>query len=84
MINYWKNMIKFVEKSQQKHQKKLSCKRVYNKKYLKSKIKSYNGKINTNFYNNEIPKEGSQCIWLSAILVYSVYRKDKNSYPQVF
>ena len=64
--------------------KELSCKRVYNKKYLKSKIKSYNGKINTNFYNNEIPKEGSQCIWLSVILVYSVYKKDKNSYPQVF
>ena len=30
------------------------------KKYLKAKIKSYNGKINTNFHNNEIPREGSQ------------------------
>ena len=25
---------------------------VYNEKYLKAKIKSYNGKINTNFHNN--------------------------------
>ena len=25
---------------------------VYNKKYLRAKIKSYNGKINTNFHNN--------------------------------
>ena len=33
---------------------------VYNEKYLKAKIKSYNGKINTNFHNNEIPREGSQ------------------------
>ena len=32
---------------------------VYNEKYLKGKIKSYNGKINTNFHNNKIPKEGS-------------------------
>ena len=32
------------------------------------------GKINTNFYNNKISKEGSQCIC----------RKDKNYYPQVF
>ena len=35
---------------------------VYNEKYLKAKIKSYNGKINTNFHSNKIPKEGSQCI----------------------
>ena len=30
-----------------------------NEKYTKTKIKSYNGKINTNFHNNKIPKEGS-------------------------
>ena len=33
---------------------------VYNEKYLKAKIKSYNGKINTNFHNNKITREGSQ------------------------
>ena len=32
---------------------------VYNKKYLKAKIKSYNKKINTNFHNNTIPKADS-------------------------
>ena len=32
---------------------------VSNEKYLKAKIKPYNGKINTNFHNNKIPKEGS-------------------------
>ena len=42
-------------------------KRVYNKKYLQPKIKSYNGNIYTNFHNNKIPKEGSQCILLSVI-----------------
>ena len=30
---------------------------VYNKKDLKDKIKSYNGKINANFRNNKISKE---------------------------
>ena len=29
---------------------------VYNEKYLKSIIKSYNVKINTNFHNNKVPK----------------------------
>ena len=32
---------------------------VYDEKYLKTKMKSYKGKINTTFHNNKIPKEGS-------------------------
>ena len=31
----------------------------YNEKYLKAKIKSYNGKTNIIFHNNKVPKEGS-------------------------
>ena len=38
---------------------------VYNDKYLKAEIKSYNGKINTNIHNNKTPKEHSQFIYLS-------------------
>ena len=52
---------------------------VYNKINLKAKTKSYNGKTNTNFHNNEIPKEGSHCICLSVILMNSVFRT-KNNY----
>ena len=40
---------------------------VYDEKYLKAKIKFYNGKINTNFQNNKIPREGFQFICLSVI-----------------
>ena len=50
---------------------------VYIEKYLKSKIKSYNGKINTNFHNKKIPREGSQFICLSVILIDSVFRTIK-------
>ena len=57
---------------------------VYNKKYLKPKIKSYNRKINTDFHNNKIPREGSQCIFLSVILIDSVFRTSNNYYPQMF
>ena len=31
-----------------------------NEKYLKTKIKFYTGKVNTNSRKNEVPKEGSQ------------------------
>ena len=64
--------------------KEFDCEPVYNEKYLKAKIKSYNGKINTSFCNNKIPKEGSQFICLSVILIDSVFRSGKNYYPQVF
>ena len=40
--------------------------------------------MNTNFQNNKIPKESSQFICLSVILIDSVYRTGKNYYPQVF
>ena len=55
-----------------------------NEKYLKAKIKSYSGKINTNVHNNKIPKRGSQFFCLSVILIYSVFITGKIYYPQVF
>ena len=57
---------------------------MYNEKYLEANVKSYNGKINTNFHNNKILKESSQFICLSVILIDSVFRTGKNYYPQVF
>ena len=48
---------------------------VSNEKYLKNNIKSYMGKINMNFQNTKIAKEGYQWICLSVILIDSVYRK---------
>ena len=56
----------------------------YNKKHWKAKTKSYHGTINRNFHNNKIPKEGCQLIWLSVILIDSVFRAGKNYYPQLF
>ena len=72
------------EKVKNSLKKEFDSKQVYNEKYLKAKIKSYNGKINTNFHNNKIPKEGSQFICLSVILIDSIFRTGKNYYPQVF
>ena len=48
------------EKVKTSLKKEFDSKPVYNEKYLKAKMKSYNGKINTNFHNNKIPREGSQ------------------------
>ena len=49
-----------------------------NKKYLKTILKFYKGKINTSFSNNKIAKESCQCICLSVILIEFVFRTGKN------
>ena len=41
-------------------------------------MKSYNGKINADFHNNKIAKEGSQFICLSVILIDFFFRISKN------
>ena len=54
------------------------------KKCLKIEKKTYNGKINTSFHNNKIPKEDSQSICLSVISMESFCRKYKIYHSQVF
>ena len=70
-------MIKFGTKVSNIIEKEFDSEPVSNEKHLRLKI-------NTNFHKNKIPKEGSQCICLSVILIDSFYTKDKDYYPQVF
>ena len=56
---------------------------IYNKKFLKTKIKSY-GDEATHFHDKEIPKEGSEYTCLAVITIDYVLKKDENYYPQVF
>ena len=66
--------------------KQLDSEPVYNEKNLKAKIKSCSGKINTNFHNNKIPKEGPQFVCSPVILIDSILSLEtgKDYYPQVF
>ena len=82
MMNYLKNTI--WEKVKNSLKKDFDSEPVYNEKYLKAKIKSYNGKISTNFHDNKIPRGGSQLICLSVMLINSVFRTGQNYYSQVF
>ena len=54
----------------------------YNKKILKTEIKTYNYKA-TDFHNKEIPKVGSNYICLALILTDFFLKKDGNYYPQM-
>ena len=53
--NCWKNIMGFGKKGSNIIKNEFDSKPLYNKKYLKTKIIFYNGKINTNFHNDKIP-----------------------------
>ena len=56
---------------------------VINDKYIKTKIKSYGDKANSNFQGKKIPKKNSSYKCLSLIMLDSVIRVSKEYYPQI-
>ena len=56
---------------------------VYNKNYLKTKMKSHTDEL-TDFYNKKIPKVDSNHKCLAVVSLDSVLMKDEIYYPQVF
>ena len=63
---------KIWEKIKNSFKEEFGSEPMYNEKYLKAKIKSYNWKIDTNFHNNEIPNEGSQFTCLLVIFIEQI------------
>ena len=55
-----------------------------NDKYIKTKIKMYEGRVNTNFQDKKVPKENPSYKCLSLIISGSVIRVNKKYYPQTF
>lgn len=47
---------------------------MFDNKYSKTKVKSYKGRITSNF-NSEMPKEGSNCIYLSYWFCFQIREK---------
>ena len=53
-----------------------------NDKYIKTKIKIYDGNVNTNFQDKGMPKEKASYKCLSIIMLDSVVKVKKKYYPQ--
>ena len=53
-----------------------------NDKYIKTKIKLYEDKLNANFQGKKIPKENASYKCLSLLMLDSVIRANKKYYPQ--
>ena len=63
---------------------KFHSKSIYDEKYIKTKVKTFNNTINTLFSRKEIPKEIIHNVCISAIFIDSVLRVAKKNYPQVY
>ena len=63
---------------------KFHSKPVYNQKYLKVKVKEFDGVIKTNFLGNEVPKENMHYTCIACITIDSVMKMDKKNHPQVY
>ena len=58
-------------------EKEFDSKPVYNKEFLKTKIKSHGNKV-TDFFDKKVPKEGSNHTCLAVITLDSALNKNDN------
>ena len=54
------------------------------KKYIKTKVKEYDGVIKTIFLGNHVPKENKHYTCIACITIDSVMRMVQKNYPQVY
>ena len=57
---------------------------VYEYKYLKAKVREFDGVIKTNFLGNDMPKENMHYTCIACITIDSVLTIDKKNHPQVY
>ena len=57
---------------------------VYDEKYIKAKVREFNGVIKTNFLGDEVSKENKHYTCIACITIDSVMKMEKKNYPQVY
>ena len=56
----------------------------YEYKYLRTKVREFDGAIKTNFLGNGVPKENMYYTCIACITIDSIMRMDKKYFPQVY
>ena len=57
---------------------------VHDERYIKTRIKFYDVKVNISLHDNGMFKKVSQCVCFSVISIGYVFNLGKNYYPQLF
>ena len=80
--NVWDKYDKIWNVIKDKLRIKLHREPVHEHKYLRVRVREYDGVIKTNFLGNNIPKENMHYTCIARITVDSVMRMDKKYFPQ--
>ena len=56
---------------------------IYDDKYKRTKVKTFNNTIDTLFSGNEILKERNHYVFISTFFIDSILKADKKKYPHV-
>ena len=57
---------------------------VYDDKYIKAKVKEFNGVVNRNFCGDKVPKEDEHYTCIVCLSIESIMKMDKKNYSQVY
>ena len=80
----WKKYDKIWDVTKDKLGIKFHSESVYENKYLKAKVKEFDGVIKTNFLGKGIPKENMHYAYIACVTVNYVMKLNKKYFPQVY
>ena len=63
---------------------KFHSKTAYNEKYIRTKVKTFNGVVNTISWCRKILKERIHYTYITVICIDSVVKKNKKNYPRMY
>ena len=63
---------------------KFHSKPIYEKKYLKAKVREFDGEIRTNVLGNGVPKKNMYYTCIACITIDSAMKMNKKNYLQVY
>ena len=72
--NIWKDIWNIIKN---KLSIKFNSEPIYGNKYLKAKVREFDGDIKTNFLGNDLPKENTYYTCITCITIDSVLRMNK-------
>ena len=56
----------------------------YDEKYIKAKVREFNGAIKTNHLSGGVPKQNENYTCIACITIDSIMRMEQKNYPQVY
>ena len=80
----WKKYEEIWNLTKNKLNNKFQCQLIYENKYLKTKVREFDGSIKTNFLGNNVPKQNTYYTCIACMTIDSVLKMNKKNYPQVY